>query len=47
MTSSKIPQIIAASMEYAKIGFPKKGLIFFLGIRLLPPRAVIIANVFI
>ena len=37
----------AASMEYARIGFPQKSLIFFFGIRLLPPLAVIIANLLI
>jgi hypothetical protein len=34
---------LAALIEYEIMGFPQKGTIFFPGIRLLPPRAGIIA----
>ena len=43
MTLSNHPDANAASIEYAMIGFPLKSLIFFRGMRLLPPRAGIIA----
>jgi hypothetical protein len=43
MTSSKMLDAKAASIEYAIIGFPIKSFMFFLGILLLPPRAGIIA----
>ena len=46
ITSSKQPAFNAASIEYLIIGLPKKFLIFFRGILLLPPRAVIIARHF-
>ena len=46
MISSNSFAFIAASMLYAIIGLPKNGLMFFLGILLLPPRAGIMAIVF-
>ena len=46
MISSKQLEFIAASIEYWIIGLPKKYFIFFLGILLLPPLAVIIAIFF-
>src|SRR5690606_29982303 len=44
ITSSNNPHSSAASMEYAIIGLPRKSLIFFLGIRLLPPLAGMMAR---
>ena len=35
---------MAASIEYEIIGLPKKCFMFFLGMRLLPPRAGMIAK---
>ena len=43
ITSSNILLSIAALIEYAIIGLPQNSFIFFFGILLLPPRAVIIA----
>jgi len=43
ITSLKHFELIAASIEYFIIGIPRNGLMFFLGIRLLPPLAGIIA----
>jgi hypothetical protein len=39
ITSSNNSDPKATSIEYAIIGLPKKSLMFFLGIRLLPPLA--------
>src|SRR4051812_16702592 len=44
MTSSNRCELSAASIEYARIGRPRKDRTFLRGIRLLPPRAVMIAR---
>ena len=44
---SKQDELIAASLEYSIIGLPRNDLIFFRGILLLPPLAVIMAIEFI
>ena len=44
ITLSKHALFSAAAIDHAIIGFPPNSLIFFLGIRLLPPRAGITAN---
>jgi hypothetical protein len=38
-TCSNNPEILAASIAYPIIGLPAKALMFFRGMRLLPPRA--------
>src|SRR5215813_8438281 len=46
ITSSNEPDPSAASMENLMMGTPRKSLMFFRGIRLLPPRAVMTARFF-
>jgi hypothetical protein len=45
MTRSKTPEFNAARIGYEIMGFPANGRTFFLGMRLLPPRAGMIAIV--